>query len=220
MNVIVVGCGRVGSELAYGLFKRGHKVVVLDQDAAAFRNLPDDFRGRTLQGDVLSRDLLVRAGIGECHALAAVTPVDSVNAVVGYTALKAFKVPQVVVRDYDPNKRGMHEAFGYQVISPSVWGAQRIEEMLAGEALRTVFSAGNGEVEVYEFTVPLAWAGKHLTELLQNGDCQVVAVTRAGRAMLPSPSLLLENGDAVHVSATQVGIEGLRRRLVDAGKEA
>ena len=46
MNVIVVGCGRVGSELAYRLHQRGHQVTVIDQEASAFNNLPPDFRGR------------------------------------------------------------------------------------------------------------------------------------------------------------------------------
>lgn len=213
MNVIVVGCGRVGSELAYNLYKRGQKVVVLDRDPDAFKNLPADFRGRTLAGEVLSKELLLRAGIENADALAAVTPIDSVNAVVAHMARTVWKIKNIVVRNYEPSKRGLHEAFGYQLISPSVWGAQRIEEMLGGGALRTVFSAGNGEVEVYEFTVPAAWNGKHLTEVLYNGNCQPVAVSRAGQAMLPSPSLPLQAGDVIHLSATQEGIEGLRKRL-------
>jgi trk system potassium uptake protein len=215
MNVIVVGCGRVGSELAYNLYKRGHKVIVLDRDPDAFKNLPADFRGRTLAGEVLSKELLLRAGVETADALAAVTPVDSVNAVLAHTAKTVWGVKNIVVRDYEPTKRGLHEAFGYQLVSPSVWGAQRVEEMLGGGTLRTVFSAGNGEVEVYEFTVPKAWNGKHLTEVLYNGNCQPVSVSRAGRAMLPSPSLPLQTGDVIHLSATQEGIEGLRKRLTE-----
>ena len=215
MNVIVVGCGRVGSELAYNLYTRGQKVVVLDRDPDAFKNLPADFRGRTLAGEVLSRDLLIRAGIENADAVAAVTPDDAVNAVIAHAAKVVWKVKNIVVRDYEPSKRELHEAFGYQLVSPSVWGAQRIEDMLGGGSLRTVFSAGNGEIEVYEFTVPPAWQGKHLTEVLYNGHCQPVSITRAGRAMLPSPSLPLETRDVIHVSATQEGIEGLRKKLVE-----
>jgi trk system potassium uptake protein TrkA len=220
MNIIVVGCGRVGSELAYNLYRRGHKVVVLDQNPDAFQNLPSDFRGRTMAGDVLNKELLLRAGIDNTDALAAVTPVDSVNAVIAHTARVVWNVKNIVVRDYEPAKRGLHEAFGYQMVSPSVWGAQRIEEMLSGGALRTVFSAGNGEVEVYEFTVPDAWHGKHLAELLHNGTCQPVAVSRAGSAMLPSPSLPVQAGDVIHVSATQEGIEALRLRLAETANRS
>jgi trk system potassium uptake protein TrkA len=131
MNIIVVGCGRVGAEVAYGLYRKGHKVTVVDQDSAAFRNLPEDFRGLTMRGDVLTQEVLVRAGIEHAHALAAVTPSDSVNTVLGHVAQVVFKVPNVVVRNYDSRKRPLHEAFRLQVISPVSMGAQRIEEILS-----------------------------------------------------------------------------------------
>ena len=61
MNVIVIGCGRVGAELAYRLFQGGHSVVVVDEDERSFHNLPSDFRGRTVVGEVLNRNVLHRA---------------------------------------------------------------------------------------------------------------------------------------------------------------
>jgi trk system potassium uptake protein len=131
MNIIVVGCGRVGAEVAYALFRKGHKVTVIDQDTSAFRNLPEDFRGLTMRGDVLTQDVLMRAGIENAQALAAVTPSDAVNTVLGHIARVVFKVPNVVVRNYDPRKRVLHEAFGLQVISPVTLGAMRIEEILS-----------------------------------------------------------------------------------------
>ena len=67
MQVIVVGCGRLGAELAHRLFKRGHDVTVIDQVAAAFDNLHPLFRGRTVEGEVLNQDVLHRAGIETCR---------------------------------------------------------------------------------------------------------------------------------------------------------
>jgi trk system potassium uptake protein len=131
MNIIVIGCGRVGAEVAYGLYRKGHKVTVIDQDSSAFRNLPEDFRGLTMRGDVLMQEVLLRAGIETAHALAAVTPSDSVNTVLGHIARVVFKVPNVVVRNFDPRKRPLHDAFGLQVISPVSMGSQRIEEILS-----------------------------------------------------------------------------------------
>ena len=52
MNFIIVGCGRVGAELCYHLFKRGHQVVVVDINKDAFNRLHPDFRGRTSKGKV------------------------------------------------------------------------------------------------------------------------------------------------------------------------
>jgi trk system potassium uptake protein TrkA len=100
-----------------------------------------------------------------------------------------------------------------QVVSSASWGAQRIEELLYPTATPIVFSAGNGEVEVYEITVPDAWDGRRLHDLLPEENCVAVALTRAGRAELPAREMPLEVDDVVHVSATLEGIEALRHRL-------
>jgi len=217
MFVIVVGCGRVGSELAFGLFQAGHQVAVIDEVGTSFENLHPDYRGRTIEGEVLSEEVLKRSGIETADGLAAVTNSDSVNAVVGHVARTVYEVPNVVVRNYNPRWLPMHHAFGLQVVSSTGWGAQRIEELLANPAGRPVLSAGNGEVEIYEVVLPAGWAARSVSDLLQGGDCLAAAVTRAGRSMLPTPEMLLEAGDVVHVSATREGMDRLRRR-VETGK--
>jgi len=217
MKYVVIGCGRVGAELANRLFRKGHEVSVVDQRPEAFRNLGPEFRGRTIEGEVLNRNVLRRAGIEAADGLAAVTNSDSLNAVVAHAARAIFRVPNVVARNYDPRRRPLFEAFGLQVISSTSWGAQRVEELLYHGEIRTVFSAGNGEVEVYELTVPPAWAGRLLGELLRD-HCRVVALTRAGRAHLPEADDPLEAGDVLHLSATLDGIEALRARLGRPGE--
>jgi trk system potassium uptake protein TrkA len=122
-----------------------------------------------------------------------------------------------VVRNYNPRWLPMHEAFGLQVVSSTAWGAQRIEELLYQPLGRTVFSAGNGEVEVYELVVPEAWRGRRIGDLLAGTESVPVAVTRAGRSTLPSPETPLEPSDIVHVSATLAGIEALRERAAPSG---
>jgi trk system potassium uptake protein TrkA len=213
MRIIVVGCGRVGSELAYRFFRSGHSVTVVDQTASAFERLHLDFRGRTVEGGVLSQDVLQRAGIREAEGLVAVTNSDPVNAVVAHVATAVYRVPNVVVRNYDPRSMPLHEAFGFQVVSSTRWGAQRIEELLQHGFARTVFSAGNGEVEVYELHVPESWRGRPLSDLSSAKRCIAIAITRGGSAMLPSEEMTLETGDVVHLSATREGIEDLWRRV-------
>ena len=213
MNVIVVGCGRVGSELAYRLFKMGHQVTVVDITDNAFNNLPPDFVGRRVEGEILARDTWHRADIEHADALAAVTNSDAVNAVVGHMARSIYHVTNVVVRNYDPQLRAIHDAFGLQVVSSSSWGAQRMAELLLPGALPAVFSAGNGEVEIYELVVPSAWHGHTIAELIGPYECIAVALTRSGRAMLPSRDTRLEEGDVLHIGATDEGILALQQRL-------
>jgi trk system potassium uptake protein TrkA len=213
MNVIIVGCGRVGAELAYRLFKSGHKVSLIDRSESAFHDLHPDFRGRTVEGEGLEEDVLHRAGIEQADALVAVTNSDSVNAVVAHIARIVYRVPNVVVRNYDWRRRPLLEAFNLQHVSPTSWGAQRIEELLYESDIHTVFSAGNGEVDVYEFRVPDSWHGHRLQELCPGGECVAVALTRAGHAFLPKPDTALEKDDVLHLSATLDGIKRVCRAL-------
>ncbi|MBL0347432.1 TrkA family potassium uptake protein [Candidatus Villigracilis affinis] len=214
MNLIVVGCGRVGAELSYRLFKGGHQVTIVDSNRQAFNRLHPDFRGRTLEGEGLAENVLDRAGIKEADGLAAVTNSDTLNAVVAHTARMYYHVPVVVARNYDPNLRPVIESFGLQTVSSTFWGAQRVEELLINPSQRVVYSAGNGEVEVYEVSIPEAWNGRRLRELMEPLEqCFAVALTRAGRSFLPELGMPLQTGDMLNFSSTYDGVSALTSRL-------
>jgi trk system potassium uptake protein len=207
MKFIIIGCGRVGAELSYHLFKSGHQVVVVDINKQAFNRLHPDFRGRTLEGEGLAESVLERAGIREADGLAAVTNSDALNAVVCHAAREFFDAPVVVARNYDPSLRSVIEAFGLQTVGSTTWGAQRVEEMLINPGDRVVYSAGNGEVEIYEVRIPEAWNDRTLGELLGPlEECRPVALTRAGRSSLPEADTRLQTGDLLNVSSTFRGI--------------
>jgi len=216
MRTIVIGCGRMGAELAGRLFRRGHEVSVIDTDAASFAKLPSDFEGRINEGDAANRDVLHRAGIENADAVAVVTDSDVLNGVIGHLARTYFNIPNVVVRNHDPRYRPLLEAFGLQMICALSWGAQRVEEMLYDSGARAVFSAGNGEVEIYEISIHEKWNNHTVGELLSSTACVPVAVTRAGRALLPSTNMIVQTGDMLHVSATLEGVEALRVRMGQA----
>lgn len=217
-KMLVIGCGRLGAELAYGLFRRGHHVSVVDRAATAFANLPGDFRGKTIEGDVLDKGLLERAGMRGADGLAAVTSSDAVNALVGHLARTVFGVRHVAIRNYNPRWLPLVQDFGFPVISSSIWGAQRMEALLDGET-HAVFSAGNGEVQIYEVAIGAGWDGRALADLPGAGAWQPICLTRGGRAMLAGPDAVVADGDVLHVAATPDGV----RRLGDAaarGQEA
>ncbi len=218
MKVIIVGCGRMGAELAYRMCSRGHDVAVVDSKESALNSLPEDFHGRIFEGDPMAQDVLQRAGIETCDALAAITESDSINLVVGHVAHAQFNVPHVVARNFDPINRFLFEAFNLQVVSATGWGAQRLEELMYHEEIRAVFSAGNGEVEVYEVIIPEAWEGKTIEDLVC-GSCIPVSLARGGKAFLPTRETRMQEDDVLHLSSTLDGIEAVRSRLT-AGKEA
>jgi len=127
----------------------------------------------------------------------------------------------VIVRNYDPAMREMLEAFGLQIVSSTAWGAERLQELLIDTSFRTVFSAGNGEVELYEMYIPESWNERTVSTLLDGckNNIVVAALTRAGRAELTSPESILKSGDILTVSATLEGVTALHERLQE-GTEA
>ena len=132
MNIIIVGCGRLGVELALSL-QQSHVVTVVDKNAKAFDHLGLNFSGRTVQGEGLDQSVLKRAGIETADGLAAVTSSDNVNAIVARVAQDVFHVRHVVSRLYNPRRGQVYTKLNLQTISPSIWGAQQIERMLVEE---------------------------------------------------------------------------------------
>ena len=83
MQIVVVGCGRMGSGVARTLQVRDHGVTVVDKDPNAFAALGEQFTGRTVTGNALDKDLLLRAGINRADGLASVTDSDEIDLVKG-----------------------------------------------------------------------------------------------------------------------------------------
>src|SRR4029434_6585710 len=118
-HIIIVGCGRVGMELALSIHRQGHSVAVMDANQKAFDRLGLDFAGRTVQGDALDRDALKRAGIEIAHGLAAVNSSDSANIITARVARDVFKIHHVVARVYDPSRAPVYEMLGLQTVASS-----------------------------------------------------------------------------------------------------
>jgi trk system potassium uptake protein TrkA len=212
-HIIVVGCGRVGVQLALSVFHKGHSVAVVDVNPRAFDRLGPEFRGRTVQGEGFSEDVLKRAGVETADAVAAVTTSDSVNIVVARVARDLYRVPHVVARVYNPRRAPVYEKLGLQTIASSTWGAQRIEQLILHPGLQSVYSAGNGEVQIYEISVPHEWEGRTVGDLVPEVNALPIAIARGGRACLPDRATVLQAHDILQVSATDEGARVVRERL-------
>ena len=130
MKVIIMGCGRVGGELATLLDREGHDVIVLDLSASAFSRLPLDFHGTTVVGNGIDVDVLRRIGIDTSDAFVSVTQGDNRNVMSAQIARNIFHVKRVVCRIYDPIREELYHALGLETISPTKVGAKLLKEAL------------------------------------------------------------------------------------------
>ena len=131
MNVLVVGCGRLGTRLAGLLDEHGHDVAVVDSNPDAFRNLNEEFSGITVTGMPMDMTVLQNAGVESCDAVAVVTPDDNLNITVSQIVREFFGVKNVVARISDPARENVFERFGLKTVCPT---------NLAGDAIFTALT--------------------------------------------------------------------------------
>ena len=132
MNIIIMGCGRVGAQLAALLDRDGHKVTVLDVEQYSFRRLPDNFGGTALVGDGTDEDSLKEAGFEDAYVFVSVTQGDNRYVMAAQIAKHIFNVPKVVCRIYDPLRKDMYSALGLETMSPTIVGANILRDMILG----------------------------------------------------------------------------------------
>ncbi|HUS84101.1 MAG TPA: TrkA family potassium uptake protein [Anaerolineales bacterium] len=218
MKLIIVGCGRVGSELANAVCVEGHEVIVIERDAHAFERLGNDFSGRTIQGDARSDRVLQRAGIEDADGLAAVTSSDMLNLIVARAARMIFKVPNVVARVYDPNHSDVFIEAGLQTVISSSWAANRIEQLLTYQNITELASLGHRDLVLIELQIPPQRAGERLGFLTREGLSQPVGLVRAGQALFAKDDFLLEEGDLVALMVAGSEIDHIEHILVEGEK--
>ncbi|CAA9564889.1 MAG: TrkA-like protein [uncultured Thermomicrobiales bacterium] len=119
MNIVVMGCGRVGARVASILDHNGHNVTVVDTDEQAFRRLVPEFGGDTVIGTGIDEDVLRSAGIQDANAFVAVTNGDNRNIMAAQVAKQIFGVPEVIVRIYDPVREDTYRRLGLTTVCPT-----------------------------------------------------------------------------------------------------
>ncbi len=124
MNILIIGCGKVGSELAGLLDKRGHDVSVTDREEERFESLPGDFGGFTTPGVSIDQEVLKKAGIETCDAVCAVTDDDDMNIMSAQLAAELYHVPRVFARISDPAKAEVFKGFGIHTVCPTTLTAE------------------------------------------------------------------------------------------------
>ncbi len=213
MRVIIVGCGRVGANLANALSAERHQVVVIDRNPLSFGRLSREFSGQMLTGVGFDRDILMKADIEGADALAATTDSDNVNIVVAVTAKETFKVPRVVARIYDPQAAEIYRREGIPTVTPTLLAANTMKAMIAHPQLVVAAALGSGEVKFLEAEVTKPLAGRTVQDLTIPGESLVYGLVRRGQAMIPGVDTRLEAGDVLHISVATRAIATLEKLL-------
>ena len=219
MHVIVVGCGRLGSELAVDLDDAGHSVAVIDKNRLAFqRYLPDRWGGRAVLGFGFDRDALEQADVKSADALAAVTGGDNSNIMTARIARETYEVDNVVARIQDPRRAAIYQRLGIATVASVAWATDQVMRRLMPDAHTVEWTDANGAVSMLEVSLPAAWAGQKLAPLNHGDDHRVVAISRGGAGRLSTDDAIGQEGDVLHVMVQRDARPALET-LLDNGPE-
>ncbi len=213
MHVVVIGCGRVGSELAGALERLDHTVAIIDKKQDAFRRLPKGFGGYRLVGFGFDRDTLEAAGVRDAGAVAAVTSGDNSNIMAARVARETFEVEHVVARIYDPRRAVIYQRLGIPTVATVAWTTDQVLRRLLPTPSVADWTDSAGGVGLVERNLPVAWAGKKLAGMDEPGVFSLAAVTRLGAAQVVRPDLVGQEGDVLHVMADLAALPALESKL-------
>jgi len=217
VHVVVVGCGRVGSGLAQAVEAAGHTAAIIDRREKAFSRLPESFTGKRVLGVGFDRDRLTDAGIDEASAVAAVTNGDNSNIMIARVAKETYGIERVVARIYDPRRAAIYERLGIPTVATVQWATERVLRRILPDQSAVEWIDPSARVCLVERAVPKSWAGRKVDELDVAGLARVMALSRLGVAQVPTPDLVVQEGDVVYASVAGDRVDEFESHLGDTG---
>ena len=127
---VIIGCGRLGANLANALSEEGENVLILDKEKDSFRKLSSSFGGLAVEGDGTELDTLKAADVQRADTVIAVTNNDNINIMIAQIAKECFSVKKVISRLFDPERECVYQELGIDTICPAVLSANEIDKIL------------------------------------------------------------------------------------------
>ncbi|MFA5362772.1 MAG: TrkA family potassium uptake protein [Candidatus Omnitrophota bacterium] len=196
MFVVIVGCGRVGSELAQLLSSEGHDIVVIDKSPASLERLGNTFNGVVLVGNGFNPALLKQINIERADVFCAVTNGDNTNLVAAQVAKRIFHVPKVIARVYDPQRAHIYAALGLDVISGTTLFASMLRDKIV-ESLFSSYLIETKDLGVIEIEVKNGLVGQKIRAVSLPGEFLVAAIRKVHGVVIPDGDTVLEKGDTL-----------------------
>lgn len=214
MHAVIMGCSRVGAELAELLEQRGFTVAVIDRDPKQFDiRLYPAFHGKTVVGLGFDRDVLEEAGIKDADIFVSATRGDNSNILSARIAKEHYQIPKVAALIYDPRRARIYERLGITTVANVSWSADQLLARVLPGTEAVEWTIGSGEVVVVGVPVPEALVGTPASRLHVPGKMVVAGLARFGETILPDDKTTLQEGDFLHISVLRSAVGELEAVL-------
>lgn len=132
-QILIVGCGRLGANIANNLSEKDLDVVVVDKNKDSFNKLSKTFSGLYVEGDATDINLLKELEIYKVNTVIVVTDKDNVNILIGQIANCIYNIKNIIIRVYDCEKKCVYDDLGIKTILPSLLSENEVKKIIFGE---------------------------------------------------------------------------------------
>jgi trk system potassium uptake protein len=213
MKIIIMGCGRVGSQVSQLLVRHGHEVTVIDHDDNALARLGTEFKGKVVHGLGFDRNVLLEAGVETAEGFVAASSSDNANIVASRIARNMFHVPRVVARLYDPVRAEVYQRLGLTTISSTAWGAERIVEVVTHADLDVLHVFRDGGTTMVRVEASARLNGYRVAQMNIPGEVSVTAISRNDHTFIPVSGTEFQEGDVIYLAVIPSAMERLEELL-------
>jgi trk system potassium uptake protein TrkA len=194
MQIIVIGCGKVGASLARQLVTFGHDVVIIESDSKLMQQA-DDIDCIKITGVPIDRDVLRQAGIETADVICAVTQNDNINIMSAQIAQDVFHVKKIITRIFNPTSREVFEEFGLNTICSTELTVDAFLREIEGEKDTEVHQLYGAPVVYTTIPTDRGIVGDNVCDLSTDTGKLVFGLIRKGKMMLAVPGLKVQEGD-------------------------
>lgn len=226
MNIVIVGCGKVGTSIANQLNAEGHDIVVVDINHDAVRNLSESIDVMGVEGNGATYDVLVEAGAQTADLVIAAAARDEINL---YTCLmaKAAGVKHTIARVRNPEYKNdlyrVKDQLGLSMaINPELTAANEMSRLLRFSGALEIDAFSKGAVELIKVAIPQKSivANKKISQIdILNGKVRICSVERDGEVYIPNGDFIIQGGDRISVvSKAEIAAKFFKKINVAIGR--
>ena len=222
MNIIVVGCGKIGKTIVSSMVAEGYNVTAIDSDRAAITEISNIFDANGICGNAVDIDTLQDAGIGSCDLFVSVTGSDEVNLLSCFLA-RSHGAKHTIARVRDPlyTDKSIGDLRTQlqldDIINPDYYAARELFHLLQLPAAAKIEIFSGRSFEMIE--IPLREGspldGMRLSELRERygSNVLVCAVMRGEELFIPDGNFTLVRGDRIGVTGTPAEMNRLLKAI-------
>lgn len=229
MNIVIVGCGKIGTTILSSLLAEGHDIVAVDSDPQVITDISNIYDSMYVCGSGTDCDTLAEAGVEKAELFVAATGSDELNMLSCFIARK-MGAKHTIARIRNPEYNDKSLSFMRQHLglamsfNPDLIAAQELYHILKLPSAAKIeyFSRRNFEMVELVVRSDSPFCGIALSELRKKYQAKflICAVQRGDQVFIPDGNFRIESGDRIELTAAPSEILKLLRMVGILQKQA